>query len=164
MYSRCAQLPQHQKVNKWGVTIPPVCQGCSQGGTDWLHRTAAQLRALWRDMNLKFHSQCSDHFQHMLHLTFMTSQKHQQNSNYALKIPLLKTLLCTVACNSLRGGQWLAKVNPCLSCTVPIFCVISPTLGQAFVTCLSAMNILKTALCCCFVFAQHLALMLLVRY
>lgn len=81
-----------------------------------------------------------------------------------LKVRLLKTLLCTVACKSLRGGQGLAKANPCLSCTVPILCVISPTLAQAFVTCLSAMNVSKIALCCCFVFAQHLALMLLVHY
>lgn len=128
---------QQQNRKKWGGTISPVQQVCSQVGTEGL------LGGLWWGTAENFvkteESQISlleavsrlyDHFNLLCHPTFLRGHPGKISKTDYL---LLRTAFCLVAWKSFRGGQQLADVNICLSST--IFCLISPSSGSAFVIC-----------------------------
>lgn len=169
MYSRCGQLAQQQKANKWGVTIPPVCLVCSQWGTEWLCRTSVSSSEIF----VKGHgSQISLQEALSLVIIFSTcsiSRLWQFRSSSKTPIMLLKvpknekkkspknsTLHCSLQKSQGRTVINQGKSLPLLHCS-NILCYI-PYLWTTSVTCLSAMNVSKIALPC-FVFAQHFSLM-----
>lgn len=105
--------------------------GVLPGGTEWLHSTmrqSAESLVKGHESHISLQEAVpgfSDHFQHVLHLAFMTSQKHQQNSDDAFKSPSPKNSPLHCSLQKPQGRTVISQGKPCLSCTVPIFCVLS---------------------------------------